>query len=93
MQDKPTLTGPLVGDRVRSFDWHHRRDIEGPEACYAEGQITGLHYMEGCWRYRIEVTRSVLGGEEEAHFPAVIFPAVNGTPTTMGRVTDGVVRI
>ena len=86
----PTLTGPLVGDRVRSFDFHYERSLEGPRSCYMEGQITGLKHIEGCWRYKIEVRRCVGGGEEETDFPAVIYPPVNGTPTTMGRVTDGV---
>mgnify|MGYP003110429149 CR=1 FL=1 len=93
MTIKPTLTGPLIGDCVRSFDFHYRRDIEGPESCYMEGQITGLKHVEGCWRYQIEVTRCVFGGEECADHPRVIFPPVNGTRTTMGRVTDGVERI
>lgn len=90
---KPVLTGPMIGDRVRSFDFHHRRDIEGPESCYMEGQITGLEHIEGCWRYKIEVTRCVFGGEECADHPPTIFPPVNGTPTWTGRTTDGVETI
>lgn len=86
----PALTGPLIGDKVRSFDFHHMRDLEGPRSCYMEGQLTGLKRVEGCWRYKIEVTRCVAGGEEQNNFPPVIYPPMNGTPTTMGRITDGV---
>lgn len=86
----PALTGPLVGDKVRSFDFHYMRDLEGPRSCYMEGQVVGLERIEGCWRYKIEVTRCVGGGKERSDFPAVIYPPVNGTPTWTGRVTDGV---
>jgi len=86
----PTLTGPLIGDRVRSFDFHYERSLDGPRSCYMEGQITGLEMIRGCWRYKIEVRRCVGGGKERTDFPTVIYPPVNGTPTTGGRVTDGV---
>lgn len=89
MSNIPALTGPLVGDRVRSFDFADR-SLDGPRACYMEGQITGLKEIEGCWRYKIEVNRCVGGGKEQDRFPAVIYPPVNGTPTMMGRITDGV---
>lgn len=84
----PALTGPLIGDRVRSFDFHYERSLDGPRSCYMEGQITGLEMIRGCWRYKIEVRRCVVGGKEGTDFPTVIYPPVNGTPTTMGRVTD-----
>ena len=90
---KPILTGPLIGDRVRSFDFHYERSLDGPRSCYMEGQITDLKHIEGCWRYKIEVMRCVGGGKERDNFPAVIYPPVNGTPTMMGRVTDGVEAI
>ena len=86
----PTLNGPLIGDRVRAFDFDNDRDLEGPRACYMEGQITGLKHVEGCWRYKIEVHKSVFGGMDMTDFPSVVYPPVNGTPTTMGRITDGV---
>ena len=86
----PTLNGPLIGDRVRSFDFHYERSLEGPRSCYMEGQVTGLEMVGGCWRYKIEVRRCVAGGKEQDNFPEVIFPPVNGTKTTMGRITDSV---
>ena len=89
----PALTGPLIGDRVRSFDFHGNKDLEGPRACYMEGQLTGLKRMEGCWRYRIEVTRCVGGGQEQNNFPGVIYPPVNGTARMFGGVCDGVEKI
>lgn len=88
--DKPILTGPLVGDRVRSFDFHGNKDLEGPRACYMEGQITGLQMLEGCWRYKIEVTKCVGAGKVREQFPDVIFPPVNGTPRMFGGECNGV---
>ena len=88
--DKPILTGPLVGDRVRSFDFHGNKDLEGPRACYMEGQITGLQMLEGCWRYKIEVTKCVGAGKVREQFPDVIFPPVNGTPRMLGGECNGV---
>ena len=88
--DKPTLTGPFVGDIVRSFDFHGNKDLEGPRACYMEGQITGLQMLEGCWRYKIEVSKCVGAGKVREQFPAVIFPPVNGTPRMFGGECNGV---
>ena len=88
--DKPILTGPLVGDRVRSFDFHGNKDPEGPRACYMEGQITGLERLEGCWRYKIEVSKCVGAGKVREQFPDVIFPPVNGTPRMFGGECNGV---
>ena len=88
--DKPILTGPLVGDRVRSFDFHGNKDLEGPRACYMEGQITGLQMLEGCWRYKIEVSKCVGAGKVREQFPDVIFPPVNGTPRMFGGECNGV---
>ncbi|MBT7401296.1 MAG: hypothetical protein HN774_09030 [Bacteroidetes Order II. Incertae sedis bacterium] len=89
----PVLEGPLIGDRVRSFDFQHMRDIEGDRACYMIGQITGLKQVEGCWRYKIEVQQCIQGGQEQANFPAVIYPPVNGTNRMFGGVCDGVESI
>ena len=51
------------------------------------GHVT---WKEGCKRYIIAVKRCVVRGEETSNFPEVIYPPVNGTPTSMGRITDGV---
>lgn len=82
-----------VGSKVRSFDFHHMRDLEGPRSCYMEGVVTGIENIGDCDRYVIEVTRCVVGGEEKEIHSPVIIPPVNGTPTTMGRITDGVEAI
>ena len=79
-----------IGNRVRSFDFHYMRDLDGPRSCYMEGTVTGFEEVRGCMRYVIEVDRCVGGGKERSDFPEVIYPPVNGTKTTMGRVTDGV---
>ena len=79
-----------IGNRVRSFDFHYMRDLDGPRSCYMEGVVTGIENIRGCDRYVIEVTRCVSGGKEHNDHPSVIIPPVNGTPTSMGRVTDGV---
>jgi hypothetical protein len=79
-----------IGNRVRSFDFHYMRDLEGPRSCYMEGEVIGFEEVRGCTRYVIKVDRCVSGGKERSDFPEVIYPPVNGTPTTMGRVTDGV---
>ena len=79
-----------IGSKVRSFDFHYMRDLDGPRSCYMEGVVTGIESIRGCDRYVIEVTRAVARGEEHNDHPSVIIPPVNGTPTTMGRITDGV---
>ena len=90
MNNIPTLNGPLIGDRVRAFDFDDDRDLEGPRACYMEGQITGLEQMEGCWRYKIEVSKCVFGGEVRDRYPAVVYPPINGTPRMFGGECNGV---
>ena len=83
-----------VGNHVRSFDFHHMRDLDGPRSCYMEGYVSAIvehpHYGYKC--YEIQISRVVTGGEEinDAGCPVTIYPPVNGTKTTMGRITDGV---
>jgi hypothetical protein len=81
-----------IGSRVRSFDFHYMRDLEGPRSCYMEGVVTGIQKIRGCDRYVIAVDRCVSGGKEQPtqNFPPEICPPVNGTPTLFGRITDGV---
>ena len=80
-----------IGSKVRSFDFHYMRDLEGPRSCYVEGIVTGFQKIRGCERYIIEVDRVVGGGVESDDFrPATVCPPVNGTLTSMGRITDGV---
>ena len=82
----------VIGTKVRSFDFHRMRDLEGPRSCYTEGIVTGFEEVRGCMRYVIEVSRCISGGEDIAsgEFPPTIYPPVNGTPTMLGRITDGV---
>ena len=82
-----------IGDKVRSFDFAAHRDIEGPDACFAEGVVEGFQTI-GCTRFDIRVTRAVWEGKEvPTEEGARIAPPLNGTPTNMGRITDGVVKI
>lgn len=79
-----------VGDRVRSYDFPDRVD------CYVEGvveEIGAFPEFPGCERYRIKVDRAVFEGKPNGHFADFVFPPVNGTRTSMGRVCDGVVPI
>lgn len=81
-----------IGDFVRSFDFPHSRDLEGPRSCYMEGRVVDFKDYQGCKRYVIEVSRCVVGGEERpAHKrPKKVYPPVNGTRRLMGGVCDGV---
>ena len=81
-----------IGTKVRSFDFHYMRDLDGPRSCYMEGTVTGFEKIRGCMRYVIEVDRCIGRGKElpAQEYPPIIYPPVNGTPTSMGRVTDGV---
>ena len=89
------MTNDLItpGTRVRSFDFHYMRDIDGPRSCYMEGIVKAVEHIRGCYRYIIKVDLCVGAGKAHSDFPTEICPPVNGTRTTMGRVTDGVVRI
>ena len=84
-----------IGTQVRSFDFHHMRDLDGPRSCYMEGTVTGFEEVRGCMRYVIEVDRCIGQGKElpAQEYPPTIYPPVNGTPTWSGRVTDGVEAI
>ena len=82
----------IIGSKVRSFDFHYMRDLDGPRSCYMEGTVTGFEKIRGCMRYVIAVDRCIGRGKElpAQEYPPEICPPVNGTKTTMGRVTDGV---
>jgi hypothetical protein len=73
-----------IGARVRSFDFIFNksgRDLEGPEACFVEGEVVAFDYAEGCKRYCILVDRDVFGGKEEEHrIGRLVTPPINGTP-------------
>jgi hypothetical protein len=87
-----------VGDKVRSFDFAEPgeswgRDLEGDRACYVEGVVVGFADWPDCKRYQIRVDRRVFGGKEKPIRDPEVFPPVNGTPSTMGGVTDGVEKV
>jgi hypothetical protein len=83
-----------VGTRVRSFDFRGR-DLTGDRACYVEGTVEAITEVRGCPRYDVRVERHVFGGiplpEEDRN--ERVYPPVNGTPTSFGRVSDGVEAI
>ena len=79
-----------VGDFVRSFDFTHSRDLDGPRSCYVEGRVVAFKDYEGCKRYVIEVSRQVVAGKEVDSWPKKVYPPVNGTRRLMGGVCDGV---
>jgi|TARA_R110000824_G_scaffold351344_9_gene538395 hypothetical protein len=79
-----------VGDRVRSFDFAHARDISGERACYVEGVVEALVEQEGCPRYVIRVDLDIFRGCQGAQdrVGTVVYPPTNGTPKSFGGVTD-----
>lgn len=88
------------GDFVRSFDFGFLglgRDMDGPNACYLEGQVEAIEpHPEGgaCLRYKVRVTRWIFGGKELPNTPEFAYPPVNGVRIAgTGERTDFVVRI
>ena len=96
-----------VGSRVRSFDFAivtddgakaHGFDLEGERAAYVDGVVEAIGdtYIDGCPRYTIRVEKRVFGGEpfpEEAALRDHVYPPLNGTPTSTGRMCASVVAI
>jgi hypothetical protein len=83
-----------IGDRVRSFDFAlmGNRDLMGVRAAYVVGFVTDIQVIEGCKRYCILIDIRVWGGKAEdlrdkTHY---VYPPVNGTPTSLGGICDGV---
>ena len=84
-----------VGDRVRSFDFGSR-EVEGETACFVEGVVRNItnpsvdSNFRDCSHYEIRVDRRVLAGEEinGAIIGGLVYPPVNGTPSTFGGITD-----
>jgi hypothetical protein len=93
-----------VGDKVRSFDFDNR-DLTGDRAAYVTGTVVDIlepgetFYRTGaafadCSRYVIRVvSRTRRGAAKHIADREYVYPPVNGTPTWIGRVTDGVVRV
>lgn len=86
------------GERVRSYDFpDHAETLSGKQACYMEGVVQSVGEFDkfpDCDRYKILVERRVFRGKTvKLDAPLVVYPPVNGTPSTFGGVTHGVVRI
>ena len=79
-----------IGDTVRSYDFP-----DSALECYIEGVIENIEWHEGCERYKIRVTARIWEGKREGITadPMYVYPPVNGTPTLMGRVTNGVRKL
>jgi hypothetical protein len=80
-----------VGDKVRSLDFSG--PIATRDDCYVEGVVEAIGdfpQFPDCARYRIRCTRRVFGGKEVVPEADLFFPPVNGTPTLLGGVCDGV---
>jgi len=88
-------SGIEPGDIVRSFDFpDDSRELSGDRACFIEGKVLDIVRWQGCDRYRIEVSRKIVGGEivrVNEDF-AEVLPPLNGTPKFRG-VCDGVEKI
>lgn len=87
-----------VGDFVRSFDFRHlQRDLDGPHACYLEGQVESIETLAGggdCLRYKVRITRWIFGGKPLTDHPDYAYPPVNGVRIAgSSELTDFVVRI
>lgn len=101
-ENTATVAKINVGDHVRSFDFAatNNRNLTGPHSAYCEGQVIGYKWVEGCDRYEIAVSQIISGGkfvplnnliDETGMF--CVYPPINGTPTLLGNICDGVVKI
>jgi hypothetical protein len=97
-QQENDMTNDInINDTVRSFDFSSMPgglDIEGKDACFIEGIVEGFTEVEGCMRYDIAATRRVFNGvEKDIEQDLRVYPPLNGTPTMMGRICNGVFQI
>ena len=89
------------GDHVRSYDIHKRYTND-----YIEGIVTDVGPLHGpmdCDRYHLRIIKKVDGGKDvtsnwllhnhQTGGTGYAHPPVNGTPTTMGNVTDCVEKV
>ncbi len=83
-----------IGDTVRSFDFDGR-DLDGERACYIEGEVIAIVFWEGCDRYKIKVSDRIFRGVNVSigEDYGEVLPPVNGTPTSLGRICNGVVKM
>lgn len=83
-----------VGSVVRSLDFPDRdAEREAQSPCFVEGIVRGAVRLEGCTRYRVEVTRRVFGGDEVEAEAGEVFPPINGTLRLFGGTCNGVMLV
>lgn len=83
-----------VGDRVMSFDF------PGVDDCYAVGVVEEIGKFDfgDCQHYKIKVEKYVLDGVDyvpgdktkRANIPEYVYPPMNGVPSWLGSVCNGV---
>lgn len=86
-------TSIAIGDRVRSHDFPDRLVYNDRPPCYFEGTVVDILDTEGFKRYAIQIEKRVWNGEEETAAVELVYAPVNGTQTTFGAKTFGVVKI
>lgn len=84
-----------VGDTVKSLDFPD--DPTKDDTCFAEGVVTNIIQGRDCPRYEIRVSRRVFGRKvmeiEGVAEPVLIYPPVNGIPTSLGGVYHSVRKL
>lgn len=106
MSPKTKLTPDTTikpGDPIRSYDFPELVGTPAGDDIYIDGVVcmilpvgevheaTGAHFYD-CDRYVIVVTAKMRDGVLSKNPPPFVYPPVNGTPTTLGRVTCAVVK-
>jgi hypothetical protein len=86
------------GDKVKSYDFpgNLESDPERAELNYVVGTVTGIVKIYDCRHYKILVEYQMVNGDKrETPIGQILFdyPLVNGTMTSLGRTTCGVVKI
>ena len=91
-----------TGDIVRSFDFRYANtngvvggvDIEGDRANYIIGKVEGFEMVTNCQRYSIRVVADIMNGKvHDGRVGSVVVPPVNGTPSLMSGISNGVEKI
>jgi hypothetical protein len=94
--EKQTITPDtsiVVGDRVQSHDFPDRLVYSDRPPCYVEGVVVNIIDSMDYKRYAIKVEKRVWNGEEEPIECEIVHAPVNGTPTTFGKETFGVIKV
>lgn len=88
-------TSIVVGDRVQSHDFPDRLVYGDRPPCYYEGVVIAIEEskMLGCMSYTIKADKRIWYGEQEPVWPYIVQAPVNGTPTTFGEKTFGVIKV